>query len=79
MGDFNFDLLKYQNHLSNEFLEQIDVFKFAVPAHNKTYKTHMSFSNTIDNIFTNRIPESIVNGRFITEISDHLPTFASFS
>ena len=42
MGDFNFDLLKYKNHLSNEFLEQMysnSLYPLI------TNKTHMSFRN----------------------------------
>ena len=39
-----------------------------------------SYSSTlIDNIFTNNLSESVLNGIVLNDLSDHLPVFAYFS
>ena len=75
MGDFNVDLLKYEQHkATNEFLDSLSSNMFLphivqqtrIPSHSKTL---------IDNIFSNIISQDIVSGNLTATISDHLPQF----
>ena len=75
IGDFNIDLLQYNNHepinnfldtlTSNMFLPQI-ILPTRITSHSKTL---------IDNIFTNEILPDCFSGNITSTISDHLPQF----
>ena len=79
MGDFNLDLLQY-----NQFIHQLKnlstLFSHAfIPLiSNPTHLTSYS-ATLIDNIFTNNLSQNVLNGIVLNDLSDHLPVFAYFS
>ena len=75
-GDFNVNLLNYNEHnQTNEFLDSV-AFNLFIPLILQPTRT-ISHSNTlIDNIFSNVIGPDIITGNFTATISDHLPQFA---
>ena len=76
LGDFNVNLLNYNEHnQTNEFLESLASNSFIPLILQPTRIT--SHSNTlIDNIFSNVIDPDIISGNLTATISDHLPQFA---
>ena len=76
LGNFNVDLLNYNEHnQTNEFLDSIASKSFIPLILEPTRIT--SHSNTlIDNIFSNFIDPDIISGNLTATISDHLPQFA---
>ena len=75
LGDFNFDLLKYEQYKAiNEFLDFLSSNMFL--PHNVQPTRITSQSKTlIDNIFPNYISQDIVSGNLTATISDDLPKF----
>ena len=73
LGDFNVNLLNYNEHnQANEFLDSLASNSF-IPL----ILHSISYSNTlIDNIFLNDIDPDIISGNLTAAISDHLPQFA---
>ena len=76
LGDFNANLLNYNEHnQTNEFLDSLASNSFIPLILQPTRIT--SHSNTlIDNIFSNIIDPDIISGNLTATISDHLPQFA---
>ena len=76
LGDFNVNLLNYNEHnQTNEFLDSLASNSFIPLILQPTRIT--SHSNTlIDNIFSNVIDLDIISGNLTATISDHLPQFA---
>ena len=76
LGDFNFNLLNYNEHNQrNEFLDSLASKSFIPLISQPTRIT--SHSNTlIDNIFSNFIDPDIRSGNLDAIISDHLPQFS---
>ena len=76
LGDFNVNLLNYNEHnQTNEFLDSLASNSFIPLILQPTRIT--SHSNTlIDNIFSNVIELDIISGNLTATISDHLPQFA---
>ena len=76
LGDFNVNLLNYNEHnQTNEFLDSLASNSFIPLILQPTRIT--SHSNTlIDNIFSNVIEPDIISGNLTATISDHLPQFA---
>ena len=76
LGDFNVNLLNYNEHNeTNEFLDFVASNSFIPLVLQPTRIT--SHSNTlIDNIFSNVIDPDIILGNLTATISDHLPQFA---
>ena len=76
LGDFNVNLLNYnEHHETNEFLDSLAPTTFIPLILQPTRIT--SHSNTlIDNIFSNVIDPDIISGNLTATISDHLPQFA---
>ena len=75
MGDFNIDLLKYQQHKStNDFLDTMFSHSL-LPMMNRPTRLTSHTSTCIDNIFCNSFIKNnqSVNGLLLTDISDHLP------
>ena len=75
LGDFNINLLNYNNHNpTNELLDSLASNSFLPYILQSTRMTSHS-KTLIDNIFTNiTLPDSI-SGDLTTTISDHLPQF----
>ena len=73
LGDFNVNLLNYNEHnQTNEFLDSLASNSFIPLILQPTRIT--SHSNTlIDNIFLNVIDLDIISGNLTATISDHLP------
>ena len=76
LGDFNINLLNYNEHnQKNEFLDSLASNSFIPLTLQPTRIT--SHSNTlIDNIFSNVIDLDIISGNLTATISDHLPQFS---
>ena len=73
LGDFNVNLLNYNEHnQTNEFLDSLASNSFISLILQRTRIT--SHSNTlIDNIFSNVIHPDIISGNLTATISNHLP------
>ena len=74
VGDFNIDLLKYQQHTStNDFLD-VMYSNSLLPMINRPSRI-TSHATCIDNIFSICSTQSyqLFNALFLTDISDHLP------
>ena len=77
MGDFNIDLLKHDQNLSQEFLEIFLSASF-LPLISKPTRVTMHSASLLDNIFCNTLPipsSSII----LSDISDHYPITSNFS
>ena len=75
LGDFNVDLLKYEQHkATNEFLDSLSSNMFLPHIAQPTRITYHP-KTLIDNIFSNYISQDIVSGNLTATISDHLPQF----
>ena len=76
LGDFNVNLLNYNEHnQTNEFLDSLASNSIIPLILQPTRIT--SHSNTlIDNIFSNVIDPDIISGNLTATISDHLPQFS---
>ena len=76
LGDFNVNLLNYNEHnQTNEFLDSLTSTSFIPLILQPTRIT--SHSNIlIDNIFSNVIDPDIISGNLTATISDHLPQFS---
>ena len=72
LGDFNIDLLKYEEHkATNEFLDSLSsnvVLPYII--HPTRITSHSK--SIIDNIFSNYISQEIISGNLTLTISDHL-------
>ena len=78
MGDFNIDLLKYQQHNgTNDFLDTMFSHSF-LPSINRATRITSHTATSIDNIFSNRFIEhdQSISGILFIDISDHLPIFS---
>ena len=80
MGDFNINILNSDSHvLTSQFVETM-YSKSLFPLINKPTRIHNESATLIDNIFSNNIFDNkLVNGIFLTDISDHLPVFTIVS
>ena len=78
LGDFNVNLLNYNEHnQTNEFLDALASNSFIPLILQPTRIT--SHSNTLtDNTFSNVIDPDIISDNLTATISDHLPQFAIF-
>ena len=69
LGDFNVNLMKYDNHhLINEIHDSLS-------SHVTQPSRIRDSSKTIDNIFLNTLVENTISGNLTATISDHLPQF----
>ena len=79
MGDFNLNLLHYQNHIpTQEFMNSLFSHLFLPMINRPTHLTAHS-ATLIDNIFTNCPVQSVCNCILLNEISDHLPIISVFA
>src|ERR1700733_9640988 len=79
LGDFNVDLLKYNNHQpTNQFLETITSHHF-LPAILRPTRITDTSATLIDNIFTNLWPQIVNSALLVSDISDHLPIMIWYS
>ena len=74
MGDFNFDLLKYEeNNITQDFFNSMNS-QSLIPVISKPTRVTDSSATLIDNIFISN-PMNFTSGIIITDISDHFPIF----
>jgi len=74
LGDFNFDLLKYEKDSNTQSFLNLLFENGFCPKIDRP--THTEFSATlIDNIFTNVPLDDAESGPIIMDISDHLPVY----
>ena len=76
LGDYNIDLLKYDNHsLTTDFVNAMFSMSF-IPLVNRPTRVTDSSATIIDNIFTNTVHmDKCVTGILPTDITDHFPVF----
>ena len=76
MGDFNLDLLHYDDRApTQEFMDSLFSHMFFPLITRPTHITSHS-AKLIDNIFTNSLSFNFRSGIILNDISDHLPFFA---
>ena len=75
-GDFNIDLLKYNEHKGTQEFLHIMFNKGLHPIISKPSRITRFSSTLIDNIFTNNIDDTLYSGLLISDVSDHLPIFS---
>ena len=74
-GDFNIDLLNYNQHsLTNEFLDSLSS-DMLLPHIVQPTKIRNNSKTLIDNIYSNVIAPNNISGNITATISDHLPQF----
>ena len=80
VGDFNYDLLKYnQDKYTTEFLDLM-LDNFLQPCIlEPTRVIQGNRPSLIDNIFTNAITKTVISGNLLDKLSDHMPNFAIFN
>lgn len=71
MGDFNIDLLKYENCTYSQALLHCTQSFSMLPVLDKPTRVYGTSATLIDNIFTNNLENSIVGGNIVTDITDH--------
>ena len=75
LGDFNVDLLKYEQHkATNEFLDSLSSYMF-LPYNIQPTRITFHSKSIINNICSNYIFQEIISGKLTSTISDHLPQF----
>ena len=75
LGDFNVDLMKYDNqHSTNEVLESLSSHLF-LPHITQPTRIRDTSKKLIDNIFSNTLIENTISGNLTATVSDHLPQF----
>ena len=76
LGDFNVNLLNYNEHnQTNEFLDSFASNSF-IPLILQPIRITSHSNTLIGNIFSNVIDPDIISGNLTATISDHLPQFA---
>ena len=75
-GDFNIDLLKYEEHVGSAKFIDTMYSNGLYPLIDKPTRITQQSATLIDNIFTNDINHDIICGLLINDISDHLPVFS---
>ena len=75
-GDYNLDILHYNDHAQTQELVDNLFSHMLLPLITKPTRITANSATLIDNIFTNHLTEDICNGIIINDISDHLPIFA---
>ena len=76
LGDFNINLLNYNDHQpTNDFLDSLASNSFIPHILHPTRITSHS-KTLIDKIFSNYITHEIISGNITANISDHLPPFS---
>ena len=79
MGDFNVNLINYQNHhVTGQFLDGMYSNMF-FPLITRPSRITSHTATLIDNIFVNNFFERSRSGLLFTDISDHLPVFSIHS
>ena len=76
LGDFNVNLLNYNEHNeTNEFLDSL-TSNSCIPLILQPDRITSHSNTLIDNIFSNVVDPDIISGNLTATISDHLPQFA---
>ena len=79
LGDFNVNLLNYNEHKqTNKFLDSLVSNSF-IPLILQPTRITSHSTTLIDNIFSNDIDPDIISSNLTATISDHLPQFAIIS
>ena len=76
MGDYNINLINYENHtLTSDFVDLLHSHSF-ISLINRPTRITSTTATLIDNIFTNSTNiENSFQGLLVTDVSDHLPIF----
>ena len=70
-GNFNIDLLKYENCKYSQTLLQCMQSFSMLPTTDKPTRVYGSSATLIDNIFTNNLMNNISSGNIVTDTTDH--------
>ena len=71
MGDFNIDLLKYENCKYSQTLLQCMQSFSMLPTIDKPTRVYGSSATLIDNIFTTSLTNNISSGNIVTDTTDY--------
>ena len=71
VGDFNFDLLKVNQHDKTSVFFNKMMSNFLLPVISIPAKINTVNDTLIDNIFTNEFHPDLISGNFTEDISDH--------
>jgi hypothetical protein len=75
LGDFNINLLNYENHpLTDDFINTLNSYFFEPHILKPTRIINYS-ATLIDNIFFNSIDHQTISGNNVYDLTDHLPNF----
>jgi len=75
MGDFNIDLLQYNNHnTTNDFVNNTLSHSF-IPLITRPTRLAFTSATLIDHIYTNDVTNKSKSGIIITDVADHFGTF----
>jgi hypothetical protein len=78
MGDFNLDLLKFEQHeKTNELLTELLTFGL-LPLIIKPTRITSHSATIIDHIYTNKLNTLYTSGIIISDVSDHFGVFTVF-
>ena len=75
MGDFNIDLLKYDETRDVQNLVDSLISNYCVPLIVRPTRITNATATLLDNVFTNQLEMPCVSGILYTDITDHLPIF----
>ena len=77
LGDFNLNLMNYHSHSLTGVFVDVSYANVFVPLIVRPTRLTSYSASLIDNIFANYFCNNIVSGLFLTDVSDHLPIFAT--
>ena len=78
LGDFNFDLLKFNKDPASTNFVNSTFEKGCIPVITKPTRIGPSSASCIDNIITNKVNQKFCSGFIVEDVSDHFPVFYSF-
>lgn len=74
-GDFNINLLNFEDHTGTEKFLENSFSNFLHPCITRPTRISPTTSTLIDNIFINNLTQNYLSGIIMSDISDHLPVF----
>ena len=74
-GDFNIDLLIYDDNTDSASFHDSLYTNFLLPYISTPIRVTTHFRTLIDNIFSNNIEDGLISGNIISTISDHYAQF----
>jgi hypothetical protein len=71
MGDFNLDLLRYNDNVpTQEFIDRLFTYSTLYPLISNPTRITSHTATLIDNIFTNQLSDNVFNGIVLNDLSE---------